>query len=128
MGRWGRPVTGTGQAPSGFQVVRIDPAMRAVEPFFGAKQSSLGPPGMEYVVTPGPKRPVDVHFSPDGNSLYVADIGAIAFFLTGAGPGGQAFPGTGVIWRITREGASPAGPPAGLSPLPGRGSRGERAK
>lgn len=38
----------------------------------------------------------------------------------GAGPLAQAFPGSGAIWRISREGAAPQGPPAGLSPLLGR--------
>jgi DNA-binding beta-propeller fold protein YncE len=60
--------------------------------------------------------PVGVRFSPDGSALYVGDIGAISPFLAGAGP----FPGTGVIWRITREGTQVAAPPANLSPLPPR--------
>ncbi len=116
----GVPITGTDQVPSGQQVVRIDPATGRVEPFFTARQDMLGPPGAEYVATPAPKHPVGVRFSPDGSALYVADIGAIKPYLAGAGPFPRAFPGTGVIWRITRDGVPSAGPPANLSPVPPR--------
>ena len=65
---------------------------------------ALGPPGpFQYVVTPAPKRPVDVRFSPDGNALYVVDIGAITALPAGAGPMARAFPKTGVVWRIVRN-------------------------
>ena len=72
-------------------------------PFFRAKESALGPPGpFRYNVTPGPKRPVDVRFSPGGDALYVVDVGAIVALPAGAGPMVQAFPKTGAVWRITR--------------------------
>jgi DNA-binding beta-propeller fold protein YncE len=61
---------------------------------------------------------VGVKFSPDGKSLYVVDIGAIAAAPAGFGPFVRAFPGSGVVWRITPAGQAPTGPPAGLSPLP----------
>jgi glucose/arabinose dehydrogenase len=113
-----QPVTGPGGQPSGFQVVRIDPGLREVQPFFRVAPGAEGPKGFEYVVTPGPKRPVDVRFSPDGNALYVADVGAITSLVGAAGPTVLAFPGTGVVWRIVRDGTQIAGPPANLSPLP----------
>jgi hypothetical protein len=64
---------------------------------------------------------VDVTFSPDGDALYVVDTGAIAVLPTAA-PAPQPFPGTGVIWRITREGRNVPGP-TNLSPLKGTGGR-----
>jgi glucose/arabinose dehydrogenase len=116
----GVPITGSEEVRSGQQVVRIDPSTGEVQSFFRARQDALGPPGAEYIATPAPKHPVGVRFSPDGNSLYVVDIGAISPFLAGAGPFPRAFPGTGVVWRITRDGVPAAGPPANLSPLPPR--------
>ena len=97
------PATGENTQPAGFQVVRINPATREAQPFFHAKPSALGPKGWEYTATAGPKRPVDVRFSPQGDALYVADVGAIGIILTGAGPVPYPFPETGVIWRITRS-------------------------
>lgn len=116
----GVPITGTESIPSGQQVVRIDPETRSIESFFRARQDALGPEGAEYIATPAPKHPVGVRFSPDGSALYVVDIGALAPFLAGAGPFPRAFPRTGVIWRITRQGTALTGPPANLSPLPPR--------
>ena len=48
--------------------------------------------------------------------MYVVDIGAIAVLPTVA-PLPHAFEGTGVIWRITKEGAGPTTRPGNLSPL-----------
>jgi glucose/arabinose dehydrogenase len=116
----GVPITGTEKVPAGHQVVRIDPATGEMEPFFRAQPSALGPEGLEYVVTPAPRHPVDVQFSPDGSAMYIADIGALAVFLAGPAPFPRPFPGTGVIWRVTRDGVPAGGPPANLSPLPPR--------
>lgn len=100
----GAPVNAPGIVPAGNQVVRIDPATGEATPFFRAKESALGPAGpFQYVLTPGPKRPVDVRFSPDGNALYVVDIGAITALPAGAGPMVRAFPKTGAVWRIVRQ-------------------------
>lgn len=114
----GVPITGADDVPAGQQVVRIDLASGRVEPFFTARPEALGPPGAEYVSTTAPKHPVDVRFSPDGSTLYIADLGALKPYLAGAGPFPRAFPATGVVWRVVREGNPSVGPPAGLSPLP----------
>lgn len=114
------PITGQDH-PVGYSVVRLDPATGEGETFLRAKMESLGPDYFEYVATAGPKRPVDVKFSPDGKALYVVDIGAIAV-IPSAAPTPQPFPGTGVIWRITREGTNIPGP-TNLSPLKGTGER-----
>jgi glucose/arabinose dehydrogenase len=119
----GVPITGADKVKAGHQVVRIDTETGEVEVFFTARQAALGPEGAEYISTAAPKHPVGVRFSPDGSALYVVDIGAISPFLAGAGPFPRAFPGTGVIWRISREGTQVAGPSANLSPLPPRASR-----
>jgi glucose/arabinose dehydrogenase len=116
----GVPITGTENVPVGHQVVRVNPANDEMESFFAARPAALGPQGMEYVVTPAPKHPVDVQFSPDGNAMYIADIGALSVFLAGPAPFPRPFPGTGVIWRVTRDGVPGGGPPANLSPLPPR--------
>ena len=48
----------------------------------------------------GLERPVAARFSPDGRSLYVVDFGVM--MTTEQGPVPQ--PGTGVLWRIWRDG------------------------
>jgi glucose/arabinose dehydrogenase len=122
------PVVGPNH-PAGYQVMRIDPVGRRAETFFRAKPSALGPKqnNLEYVQTAGPKRIVGLRFSPEGDSLYVADIGAIAV-IPSVTPAIHPYPGSGAVWRISREGARTNGPPANLSPLPGRGreAAGER--
>lgn len=111
--------------PAGYQVMRIDPAAGKMETFFHAKPSALGPKqnNLEYVQTAGPKQIVGVRFSKDGETLYVADIGAIAV-IPSATPAIHPYPGSGVVWPITRaggEGSAVNGPPAGLSPVVGQG-------
>jgi hypothetical protein len=71
--------------PSGYQVSRIDLASGQVEPFFRTR-SALGPEGQEYVLTGGPKHPIDVRLSRDGTTMYVVDIGAMTGYLADAGP------------------------------------------
>lgn len=98
------PATATEQKRAGYWVKRIDTAAVTGETFFRTKPSALGPKDMEYVLTAGPKRPVDVKFGPAGDALYVVDIGAVAFVTSGQGPTPRPFPGTGVVWKITRTG------------------------
>ncbi|HWG83854.1 MAG TPA: PQQ-dependent sugar dehydrogenase [Deinococcales bacterium] len=119
----GVPITGADGTMSGQQVVRVNPATGQSEPFFRARPEALGPRGQEYVQTAAPKHPVDVRFSRDGNALYIADIGALKIYLAGAGPFPRPWPTTGVIWRVTRDNAPAARPPANLSPLPPRANQ-----
>jgi glucose/arabinose dehydrogenase len=112
----GTPLTGGSDNLNGYTVVRIDPATKEAQPFLGNRKT--GPAGKEYVSTAGPRHPVEAKFSPDGKVLYVVDIGAIGFELAGAGPFPTPAPGTGVIWRITKQGSPASGPPANLSPMP----------
>ncbi|MBW3551058.1 MAG: PQQ-dependent sugar dehydrogenase, partial [Proteobacteria bacterium] len=112
------PLTGQVDRPTGFGVFRIDPATKQVQPFARTKSDALGPKGLEYIATAGLKRPVDVAFSASGNTLYIADIGVFAVPPTVA-PLPMPMEATGVIWRIYRTGATPEGPPAGVSMLPG---------
>src|SRR5205823_5913049 len=60
------PETGEPGKHPGFGVARLDLDTLKVQPFFKTLPEALGPKGFEYVATAGPKRPVDVKFSPDG--------------------------------------------------------------
>lgn len=116
----------TGEAPDehgGHQVIRIDPATRKTEAFFGKKRDheqgshakSNGGQGSDSSklgesFSAGPRRLLDVRFAPDGNALYIADFGAMAI-QAGAVP----VPGTGVIWRVVPKDAKVSGPPTNLS-------------
>lgn len=75
--------------------------------------------GMEYVATERPKRPVDVRFSPDGEALYIADVGAVTV-MPGAVPAAPAIKGTGAIWRVIRADRKDVSPRTGISAKPGR--------
>src|SRR5262249_19000318 len=63
------PITGQVDEPQGFQVVRIPlqgegGQARKAETFLAAKPGALGPRHLEHALTAGPRRPVDVRFSP----------------------------------------------------------------
>ncbi len=88
---------------AGYWVKTIDPKSSAVETFFAARPDALGPPGLEYVLTAGPRRPVDLRLDRTGTALYVVDIGPMHFVPGAKGPEPVAFPGTGVVWRIVRN-------------------------
>jgi glucose/arabinose dehydrogenase len=96
-------VTGEEEARAGYWVKRIDVSAGKAELFFQTRPEALGPKGKEYVMTAGPKRLVDVRFAPQGDALYVVDIGPIDYVSGPDGPMPKAFPNTGVIWRITRN-------------------------
>ena len=115
-----QPITGPGKGHAGFQVVRVDPLTGENVTFFRTQPQALGSPGLEYVNTAGPKRPVDVRFSREGDALYVADLGAI-MVRTGATPMAHAFASTGVIWRIRRD-EMRLKFPIGISFIPGKGN------
>jgi glucose/arabinose dehydrogenase len=115
-----QPMTGKGHRPIGFEVVRVDPMTGETSWFLRARADSLGAPGLEYVTTRGPKRLVDVRFSREGDALYVADFGAMVVYPSAA-PTPHAFPGTGVIWRISRD-TRQLQFPIGISFIPGKGN------
>lgn len=110
------PMTGEATEHPGYGVARVDLNTLQITPFFRTRPEALGPRGLEYVATAGPKRPVDVKFSPDGNSLFVVDIGAMALVPTAIGPMPRPFPGSGVIWRISAAGAPRLSGAAAASP------------
>jgi hypothetical protein len=109
------PDAGKVVAPVGFMVVRVDPATGVIEPFALNRGRRGGMPfgpasRMEDAAARGGlERPIDARFSPDGAALYVVDFGVLG--MTPAGPAPVA--GTGVVWRITRDGsrASAGGAP-----------------
>lgn len=116
----GTPLTGDPNN-TGYTVVRIDPATKKAETFLQSRVQ--GGPNYQSL-SAGPRHPVEAKFSPGGEVLYIVDIGFIGFDLAGAGPFPVPKPGTGVIWRITKEGAAGGGFPANLSPMPPKtGSR-----
>lgn len=96
---------------AGYWVMRVDPAFATSHVFFRTRPDALGPKGREYVATAGPKRLIDVRFSPDGESLYVVDLGPLEF----TGPEGKKtprpYPGEGVVWKIGRSGGDAPEPP-----------------
>jgi glucose/arabinose dehydrogenase len=65
--------------------------------------------GHDESVTPGPRRLVDVRFTPNGQALYIADFGTMV--IEGQP---KPVPGTGVIWRIVPQNSQPQGLPANL--------------
>lgn len=103
------PITGDTNKVN-YLLMKIDPATKEQMPFLSNKNP--GPKGAEFATTPGPRRPVEAKFSADGTTLYVVDIGVINFGIAAAGPFPQPVPGTGVIWRITKDGTTPTSPPA----------------
>lgn len=126
----------TGEAPEehgGHRVVRINPATKAVETFFsqkshGAQQHESDGHGASHQggeqhkdahggghaedesVSAGPRRLMDVRFSPDGKSLYIVDFGAM---VVRDKP--LPVPGSGVVWRVLPDSATgTSGPPSNL--------------
>jgi glucose/arabinose dehydrogenase len=99
------PVTAAKEMRSGYWVKRVDPSTGKAEIFLQTRAEALGPQGLEYVTTAGPKRIVDVRFSRNGDALYVVDIGPIHYVKGPDGPKPVAFPNTGVIWKVTKAGS-----------------------
>ena len=91
--------TGVNVLPVGFRVVRLDMKTREVHDF-----ATNELPGPAYINQQnGFNRPPDVLFGPD-RSLYVVDWGASTLNDTGL----VLVPGTGVVWRIYRDGQQTA--------------------
>ena len=100
-----KPMTGTDTERAGHKVVHIDPRTGQVHDFFQARTKGKLP--VEVFQTKGPRRPIDVRFSPTGDALYVVDFGSLAVIETASGPESHPIPGTGSIWRISRKGVKP---------------------
>jgi glucose/arabinose dehydrogenase len=96
------PKVGEVFSPVGFQVVRADPATGLVESFAANRGKQNAPASL--LGTGGLERPVDAHFDPSGEALYVVDFGV----LSATGKGTRSWKQTGVLWRITR---APGGAP-----------------
>jgi glucose/arabinose dehydrogenase len=96
------PMTAREEVRAGYWVKRVDPASGRADTFLRTKPDELGPQGLEYVTTAGPKRIVDVRFTPQGDALYAVDFGPIHFEQGPEGPQPRSFPETGVVWRIAK--------------------------
>lgn len=89
----------------GQKIIRLDTSTSSINDFISLKK-------------PDPSfRPVGVSFSPDGNAMYIASIGKSEF--RSALPSGEPlpvpiiwmYPGTGVIWKVTRASAASVSEP-----------------
>ncbi|MBB6669402.1 PQQ-dependent sugar dehydrogenase [Cohnella nanjingensis] len=74
----------------GYKVVRVKPDTGQIANFL------VNPQGES--AAEGPIRPIDVKFSPDGNVLYVVDLGILGSTHTGKKPQ----PNTGGLWKIVK--------------------------
>ena len=94
-GPWSAPAFPGDNTPRGHKVVRVDPRTGQVTDFLvnrsGAPSSSGNTGGLE--------RPFDVRFDPNGEVLYVVDMGELHLSRDS---GLEPYGGTGVVWRITR--------------------------
>lgn len=97
------PLTGKAGEHGGHQVLRIDPERRAAEPFCQSARDG-GAAGAVEAPGAGLRRPIDVVFARDGNTMYVVDFGAFVVLPTEI-PMPKPMPGTGVVWRITADDA-----------------------
>lgn len=123
------PMTGSVAEHGGHRVMRLDLETMESETFFTAKHqengqgghdpqrsdstgssasaeatsgaghhSQAGPSG-DSGSSAGPRRLLDVQFSPDGDSLYIVDFGVMRVDKKGIHPE----PNTGVVWRVSRD-------------------------
>lgn len=98
---FGDQAPGTGKVVNavGFKVVRVNVENGVAEDFainkghINAPASALRRGGLE--------RPVAARFDPSGRALYVVDFGVLLMDSKGSHPQH----GTGVLWRITRDGS-----------------------
>ncbi len=103
VAEWGdlTPATDPTITRVGYRIVQIDPNTKQVVPFLsnisGLPGSEQGKAGKVL------ERPFDVKFGPDG-AMYIVDYGQVKI-----NPGRQDrepyeyIPGTGVIWKVTKE-------------------------
>jgi glucose/arabinose dehydrogenase len=88
-------------APVGFQVARVDRETGEVHVFAANRGRRIAPASKEH--RHGLERPIAVRFNPAGDALYVVDFGVLT--MTNGHP--HPYPGTGVLWRITKEPTPP---------------------
>jgi glucose/arabinose dehydrogenase len=92
------PDVGKVMHPVGYRVVRVNVENGQIEHFAVNKGKHNGPASK--LGTGGLERPVAARFNPSGDALYVVDFGVMTM-----GPKGpQPRPGTGVLWKISRQG------------------------
>lgn len=96
------PPVGKVCAPVGFEVARVDVRTGVIRSFAANRGKTRGP--ASWVGSGGLERPVDARFDPSGQSLYVVDFGVLAMTKEASHP----VEATGVLWKITRDGAGGA--------------------
>ncbi|HEV7265205.1 MAG TPA: hypothetical protein VGN83_09830 [Falsiroseomonas sp.] len=91
-----------GREPAGYRVVQVDPDTGRIEPLVW--NASPGPASGQGAEGQGLERPFDVQFGPDG-ALYITDYGVVRIEMPPRGdkPPYRPQPGTGAIWRVTRQ-------------------------
>ncbi len=94
------PEVGKVLAPVGFKVVRVDVDTGVIEDFAVNKGKTNGP--ASWLKAGGLERPIAVRFDPSGTALYIVDFGVMTVNDGQTTP----YPGTGVIWKITRTGGA----------------------
>ena len=99
VAQFGDMAPGTGKVlePMGFKVVRVDVETGVIRDFAVNPGESNGP--ASYLNTGGLERPLGVRFNPEGTALYIVDFGVMTTREGTIVPR----PGTGVVWRVTRE-------------------------
>jgi glucose/arabinose dehydrogenase len=94
------PGVGKVLSPVGFKVVRVVQETGIIEDFAVNKGKTNGP--ASWLKAGGLERPVAARFDPSGTALYVVDFGVM---MMAEKPVPQKE--TGVLWRITKQTASP---------------------
>ena len=89
--------TGKVVAPVGFKVVRVDVGTGVIEDFAANRGPENGPASR--IGGGGLERPVAARFDASGTSLYIVDFGVMTIGARGPEPR----PGTGALWRVTRD-------------------------
>jgi glucose/arabinose dehydrogenase len=92
------PAVGKVMGPVGFKVVRVEVETGVMRDFAVNRARTNGPASR--LGGGGLERPVAARFDPSGTALYVVDFGVMTIGDRGPRP----HRGTGVLWRITREG------------------------
>ena len=87
------------ETTAGFQVVRVDPETRHLEPFVRNKQP--GPAFMQGKDNEGINHPFDVKFGPD-DAMYIIDYGVVEINPSSMSPY-NPIPGTGIVWKVTKK-------------------------